>query len=282
MGKKSTKYRLQLLLLAVAVVMGILYIANDLFMYRRFDRSTPEITFDTDVLEVSVNVTEEELLNGVKATDKKDGDVTDTVIIESISKMVGDHQRVITYAAFDQDNHVGKAQRKMRYTDYTAPRFSLEEPLKADSVNAEMLDILKPLHATDCIDGDLTSQIVVMDTEMLSMSADVMMAQYEVQVTNSCGDVVTLKLPVKFLMNNTGEFADVKLFEYLIYCKVGENVNLDSYIESVSGIGREYGAEDLTISSDLNTSIPGVYTATYTLKTEQVSASTDLVIVVEE
>ncbi|MGN1266352.1 MAG: hypothetical protein ACI4UH_00290 [Dorea sp.] len=282
MGKKSTKYRLRLLLLATAVVMGILYIANEWLLYSRFDRSTPEITFDTDVLEVSVDVTEEELLEGVKAIDKKDGDVTDTVIIESISKMLGDHQRVITYAAFDQDNHVGKAQRKMRYVDYKAPRFSLEEPLRADSVNAEISDILKPLHATDCIDGDLTSQIVVMDTEILSMSSDAMTAQYEVQVTNSCGDVATLKLPVKLLMDSTGGFANIELSKYLIYSKVGKSVDLGSYIESVSGIGRDYGPKDVKISSDLDTSAPGVYTATYTLKTEQASVSTDLVIVVEE
>ena len=282
MRKKSTQYRLRILLLAVAVGMGILYIANEWVLYSRFDRSTPEITFDTDVLEVSVGVTEEELLAGVKATDKKDGDVTDTVIIESISKMLGDHQRVITYAAFDQDNHVGKVQRKMRYVDYMAPRFSLDGPLKADSVNTEMSEILEPLHAADCIDGDLTSQIIVTDTEILSMSSDSMTAQYEVQVTNSCGDVATLKLPVKLLMNNTGAYANVELSQYLIYCKVGEGVDLGAFIVSASAAGLEYGPGDVQISSNLDTSMPGVYTATYTLNTEQASASTDLIIVVEE
>ncbi|MGN0422057.1 MAG: hypothetical protein ACI4EY_04910 [Lachnospiraceae bacterium] len=282
MGKKSTQYRLRILLLAVAVGMGILYIANEWILYSRYDRSTPEITFDTDVLEVSVGVTEEELLAGVKATDKKDGDVTDTIIIESISKMLGDHQRVITYAAFDQDNHVGKAQRKMKYVDYTPPRFSLDGPLRADSVNAEMSEILEPLHASDCIDGDLTSQIVVTDTEMVSMTSDAMTAQYEVQVTNSCGDVATLKLPVKIVMNSTGAYASVELSQYLIYSKVGEGVDLGAYIVRASAAGLEYGPEALQISSDLDTSMPGVYTATYTLITEQASASTDLIIVVEE
>lgn len=282
MAKKSTRRRLQILLLAAAVIMVILYIVNRWVLYSRFDRSTPEITFDSEVLEVSVAVTEEELLNGVTAADKKDGDVTDTIIIESISKMLGDHERIVTYAAFDKDNHVGKAQRKIRYTDYTSPRFSLEGPLEAGTMNAEMSDILAPLHATDCIDGDLTSQIVVIDTEITSMSADAMTAQYEVQVTNSCGDVTTLKLPVRMQMNTSGSFAEIKLSEYLAYRKVGEAVDPAAFVVSASAGGQEYGVGGLQINSNLDTSMPGVYTVTYTLSVEGNSTSTDLIIVVEE
>lgn len=282
MAKKSTRRRLQILLLAAAVIMVILYIVNRWVLYSRFDRSTPEISFDSEVLEVSVAVTEEELLNGVTAADKKDGDVTDTIIIESISKMLGDHERIVTYAAFDKDNHVGKAQRKIRYTDYTSPRFSLDGPLEAGTMNAEMSDILAPLHATDCIDGDLTSQIVVIDTEITSMSADAMTAQYEVQVTNSCGDVTTLKLPVRMQMNTSGSFAEIKLSEYLAYRKVGEAVDPAAFVVSASAGGQEYGVGGVQINSNLDTSMPGVYTVTYTLSVEGNSTSTDLIIVVEE
>ena len=282
MAKQSTRRRLQILLLAAAVIMVILYIVNRWVLYSRFDRSTPEITFDSEVLEVSVAVTEEELLNGVTAADKKDGDVTDTIIIESISKMLGDHERIVTYAAFDKDNHVGKAQRKIRYTDYTSPRFSLDGPLEAGTMNAEMSDILAPLHATDCIDGDLTSQIVVIDTEITSMSADAMTAQYEVQVTNSCGDVTTLKLPVRMQMNTSGSFAEIKLSEYLAYRKVGEAVDPAAFVVSASAGGQEYGVGGVQINSNLDTSMPGVYTVTYTLSVEGNSTSTDLIIVVEE
>lgn len=282
MAKKSTRRHLQILLLAAAVIMVILYIVNRWVLYSRFDRSTPEIIFDSEVLEVSVAVTEEELLNGVTAADKKDGDVTNTIIIESISKMLGDHERIVTYAAFDKDNHVGKAQRKIRYTDYTSPRFSLEGPLEAGNMNAEMSDILAPLHATDCIDGDLTSQIVVIDTEITSMSADAMTAQYEVQVTNSCGDVTTLKLPVRMQMNASGSFAEIKLSEYLAYRKVGEAVDPAAFVVSASAGGQEYGVGGVQINSNLDTSMPGVYTVTYTLSVEGNSTSTDLIIVVEE
>lgn len=282
MAKKSTRRHLQILLLAAVVIMVILYIVNRWVLYSRFDRSTPEITFDSEVLEVSVAVTEEELLNGVTAADKKDGDVTDTIIIESISKMLGDHERIVTYAAFDKDNHVGKAQRKIRYTDYTSPRFSLDGPLEAGTMNAEMSDILAPLHATDCIDGDLTSQIVVIDTEITSMSADAMTAQYEVQVTNSCGDVTTLKLPVRMQMNTSGSFAEIKLSEYLAYRKVGEAVDPAAFVVSASAGGQEYGVGGVQINSNLDTSMPGVYTVTYTLSVEGNSTSTDLIIVVEE
>lgn len=282
MAKKSMRKRFQVLVFAAAVIMVLLYIANRWVLYSRFDRSTPEISFDSEILEVSVAVTEEELLNGVTAADKKDGDVTDTIIIESISKMLGDNERIVTYAAFDKDNHVGKAQRKIRYTDYTAPRFSLDGPLEVASMNAEMSDILAPLHATDCIDGDLTGQIVVTDMEITSMSSDAMTAQYEVQVTNSCGDMATLNLPVRMQMNTNGSFAEIQLSEYLTYRKVGEAVDPAAFVVSASAGGQEYGVGGVQINSNLDTSMPGVYTVTYTLSVEGSSTSTDLIIVVEE
>ena len=280
-GEKTVK-RIKTVLFCVMLLVAALYALNRWLLYSSFDRTVPEITFGQELLEISVDAPKEELLSDVKAVDARDGDVTDTIIIESISKMLGDHERIVTYAAFDKDNHVGKAQRKIRYTDYTSPRFSLDGPLEAGTMNAEMSDILAPLHATDCIDGDLTSQIVVIDTEITSMSADAMTAQYEVQVTNSCGDVTTLKLPVRMQMNTSGSFAEIKLSEYLAYRKVGEAVDPAAFVVSASAGGQEYGVGGVQINSNLDTSMPGVYTVTYTLSVEGNSTSTDLIIVVEE
>lgn len=285
MKKKKVTERIKLLLLAIMLVMLLLYVVNRWLLYSKYDKSSPEITFEKELLEVSVSATEEELLADVKAKDKKDGDVTDTIMVESMSKMLEDNQRIVTYAAFDKDNHVGKAERRIRYTDYTGPRFSLEEPLSAKSASAEISEILKPLHASDCIDGDLTNQIVVIDTEMLSMAAESIEMQYEVQVTNSSGDVATVKLPVKVRMDGNGvssNLASVTLSEYLTYRKVGEPVDLGAFITGVMLDGQPAGGEVVEIGSNLDTSQPGVYTATYTVNSMSGAASTNLIIVVEE
>ena len=101
-------------------------------------------------------------------------------------------------------------------------------------------------------------------------------------MTNSCGDVTTLKLPVRMQMNTSGSFAEIKLSEYLAYRKVGEAVDPAAFVVSASAGGQEYGVGGVQINSNLDTSMPGVYTVTYTLSVEGNSTSTDLIIVVEE
>ena len=302
MNKKRAGTRLRALLFAIMCVMFVVYGINRFLVLNHSDQTSPVIRFDQDLLEVSVDVTEEELLSGVTAEDRKDGDVTDTVIIESISKLLDGKERIVTYAAFDGDNHVGKAERRIRYTNYTPPRFYLDGPIRAASMDAGISEILKPLRAEDCIDGDLTEQIVVLDSELQSMTAEGLSVVYEVQVTNSCGDVASLKLPMTVSFDGgtgTKGYAELKLTDYLVYRKTGETLDYLSFVKSaaingvpVSGVGIEtpegsgeeaLAAENvLTVESDLDLTRAGVYTVRYRLKNEDAEASADLIIVVEE
>lgn len=282
MLKKKTMIQIRRVLLLLALVMILLYGLNRLLLYRSFDKTGPEIQFDEELLKVSVKVTEEELLEGVKATDSKDGDVTDTVIIESISKLLPGNERIVTYAAFDNDNHVGKAERRIQYKDYKAPRFSLDEPLTT-SLSSDMSEMIGALHAKDCIDGDISDQIVITNADITGLSGDEASMTYEVQVTNSCGDIASLQLPVSINMSGTNsQFAEIKLEKYLIYKKVGKSVDFESYIEDVVAAGNVASAADVKVTSDYDKSEPGVYTATYTLEVNGETASTQLYIVVEE
>lgn len=282
MLKKKTMIQIRRVLLLLALVMILLYGLNRLLLYRSFDKTGPEIQFDEELLKVSVKVTEEELLEGVKAMDNKDGDVTDTVIIESISKLLPGNERIVTYAAFDNDNHVGKAERRIQYKDYKAPRFSLDEPLTT-SLSSDMSEMIGALHAKDCIDGDISDQIVITNADITGLSGDEASMTYEVQVTNSCGDIASLQLPVSINMSGTNsQFAEIKLEKYLIYKKVGKSVDFESYIEDVVAAGNVASAADVKVTSDYDKSEPGVYTATYTLEVNGETASTQLYIVVEE
>ena len=47
---------------------------------------------------------------GVSARDNRDGDVTHTIIIESITAINEDHVAVVSYAAFDRSGNVGNVQ----------------------------------------------------------------------------------------------------------------------------------------------------------------------------
>ena len=284
--EKTTGDKIKMVLLIAAVLTVLLYIVNRVILYNAFDRSYPEITFEQEVLEVSVADAEDKILAGVSASDKKDGDVTDTLLIESISKMLESGERIVTYAAFDEDNHVGKAERRIRYTDYTAPRFSLEEPLQMKSMSSRTSDILSPLKAMDCIDGDVTDQVIVVNTEISSLSTEAIEAFYTVQVTNSCGDMAQLRLPVAFQLStesHMGVKGEIVLTDYLVYTQLGKTPDFTDYVESVKVGREEFGAGSLQIdTSKLDVSQSGVYSVTYNLQAENAYASIELLVVVEE
>ena len=84
--------------------------------YRSKDTLGPVISMDSSDIFVSVNDPQSQVMAGVTAMDSKDGDVTNLMLIEDLSDFVEEDTRIVSYAAFDKDNHVSKAQRRM--TDY--------------------------------------------------------------------------------------------------------------------------------------------------------------------
>ena len=63
------------------------------------DDAAPVIVCSSSEIHVSVDASEEELLFGVTAMDAEDGDITSSVVIESISSFVEPGKSIITYAA---------------------------------------------------------------------------------------------------------------------------------------------------------------------------------------
>ena len=285
MWKKGTLKRIKKTLFGIMLLFIVLYAANAWLLHQKMDSDGPVITFEEEILEVSINVSDEELLSGVRAEDKKDGDVSEYLMIESMSGLLSDNQRIVTYVAFDKDNHVGKAERRIQYTDYTSPRFSLSEPLNMAVSSMSSSNVLESLHATDCIDGDLTDQIIITNTEVEGMSLEAVTGFYEVQVTNSCGDMASLKLPIKMNLsaeNTYTDYAKIELTEYLTYCKAGEVIEPEAYVKSAWIGEQEYEAGSLQIDSAVDIAIPGVYTITYSIQENEAGASVDLIVVVEE
>lgn len=120
------------------------------------DNQAPVITMDTDSIQVSCQAEDGELLKGIRATDSKDGDVTGSLIVESVSNFMENYTRNMTVVAFDSDNHATKAARKITYTDYVSPTFSLTEPLRF-AMNTQ--DIMGTLTCSDVLDGDITGKL---------------------------------------------------------------------------------------------------------------------------
>ncbi len=192
--RKSDK-RLTLILLMLCLASAAVYGGARWYISREGDSSCPVISFDKDIIEVSVSDPDEKLLRGVSAYDKKDGDVSGSLVIESRSALLGGSERIVTYAAFDSDNNVGKGQRRIRYTDYVSPRLSLDAPLTVTSSSTPAAELVAKIHADDCIDGDISDEIVVLSSKEEITVGDAQLRILEIQVTNSCGDIVFCRIP---------------------------------------------------------------------------------------
>ena len=61
-------------------------------------------------LEYRDGMSDEELLEGVTATDETDGDVSGSLVVEKVSE-AGNRTVIVTYGAKDAANNVAKASR---------------------------------------------------------------------------------------------------------------------------------------------------------------------------
>ena len=82
-----------------------------LVLYLGKDRKGPEIFFDEEKqIEYAEGMDEALLLEGVTAVDEKDGNVSDSLLVEKVAGTNG-KEVIVTYVARDGANNVGKASR---------------------------------------------------------------------------------------------------------------------------------------------------------------------------
>lgn len=266
------KKKNRLFLLAIAACLA-LYFGYRTVDRLKTDKTPPQITFSDESVEVSVQDPKVALLQGVTATDNRDGDVSASVIVERIKLTDPDGSILVKYAAFDSSGNVVKAERKAKYTDYESPRFSLRAPLLFAANSS--FDILDVINATDPLDGNIHHRV---RATSLDGSAVTAAGNHEVEfrVTNSLGDTTRLVLPVE--VYTAGAYnMDVKMTQYLIYLEAGSSFDAYEYLDCViwnreivslrSGIPYNYSVK---ITGDVDTGTPGVYTVTYTVTKEHI------------
>ncbi|MBQ3045687.1 MAG: hypothetical protein IJD49_07050 [Clostridia bacterium] len=242
------------------------------------DRSHPVIEAAEGVLEVDVDVTDEELLEGVTAFDKKDGDITSDIVVESVSRFIEGTECIVTYAVSDSDNHVAKCTRNIRYKNYTPPKFAMSAPLVyslGDTVN-----ILGSVGARDVIDGNISDKVVISATDYNDNAEGVY--SLSLQVMNSKGDASYLDLPI-YVENISLLAPKIELSEYLIYLKKGQKADFNSYVSRISFQNGAVEDAALRISTDCNFDVPGTYSVHYyATRAEGHQGHTVLTVIVEE
>lgn len=258
-----------ILSLVLCIVSLVCYHGYSFYHSRIKDQTYPVIEMEEKELEISIEDGEDILLKGITAYDKKDGDVTESIVIESISRFVNG-KRIVTYAAFDKDNHVSKAEREISYKDYESPKFSSKEgyrfPLNAKS-------IMDGMKAEDCIDGDLTKYIKAAPGYYVSVGA-VGCYEFQYQVVNLAGDVEYLPVTVEIYDPADPDVIDFELKEYVVYTKKGEKIDAWSYLDVEDPAG--FQIDD----SEVNYDEEGTYEITYSIEIGERKGTNRLAVVV--
>ena len=283
------------------IVSVALFLAFQLRARSHKDSSGLDIFMGSGTIEASVTDSEDVLLADVTARDSRDGDVTDSLVVEKISTFLRPSTRIITYAAFDKENHVTRAERELVYTDYEAPKFTITEPLV---FSAGTTEILAHVSVADCLDGDLTDSVKILSNERLMVDVP---GNYEIklQAANSAGDVETLPVTVKILEEGPGEL-QIFLSDYVVYVPAGGEFDPLSLVKEVKIGGTKYpvvpgagsyengvnnpaevtvGTNYIHVDDTVDRSTPGDYRVTYSMTIEkgngtEISGETTLYVVV--
>ena len=199
------------------------------------DRTLPIIEMDSDEVTISVKGGDAAILEGIKASDEKDGDITGNLFVESKSTFIEKGIFKATIAVADSDNHVTKVERKVTYSDYRSPQFTLTEPLKflTTRENRDDLNIAESLTANDVVDGNISNKIKISSEYSINGYTP---GDYKMEfiVTNSMGD--TSRLPVTVNIYSALEengLPEIILSNYLINIPVGEGADIAALIDQI-------------------------------------------------
>lgn len=247
------------------------FVAFQGYMRMIQDKKPPVVTCDSSELNVSVEATEQDLLKGVKATDNRSGDVSDTLVVENMSEFTEDGKRTVTYAAVDKSMNVGRAERTLVYEDYSPPVFHMTGSLCFTA--GDTVDVSSKITAESVLDGDLTSNIKY----SLEKTVDTQVAgEYpiEFRVMDSGGNTVYLKTQIS-ITDKSYAGIRVNLKDYLIYLSVGEAFDPNAYFDAADKEG------ELTVQSNVNTAEAGSYYVDYIVNAGALSGKSRLVVIVQ-
>lgn len=245
------------------------------------DTSIPEITSDREVLEIPCDYTEEQLMEGLTACDAKDGDLTAEIVAGNFSRFLSPGLCDLTYVVFDSSNQPGSLTRRVRFTDYHSPDFTLTDPLVFEESEGSYTTVMDQIGASDMLEGDLSDWVIQTDSDANYQKS----GDYHVQmeVTNSYGDTSSLSLPVHVVKSGS-QSMEIVLSSWIVYLDPGSEIRPADYVTALyNGNGESVGAEAVSWESGVDTQTPGVYEIHYTVSDGQGhSGETWMTVVVRE
>lgn len=269
---------------ALRIVTVILFAVSLLFAgwanhryYSQLNTDYPAITNTVEELDISVQDPPEAIFTGLSATDATDGDLTDRIMVASVSHFLEPATVRVKYVVFDSHNNSATLTRRVHYTDYTPPVFMLDKA-PVYTVGSSF-DLLKHIRVEDCLDGDISDRIRVVSNMVNNYSV----GNYPVvlEVSNSCGDTAQITLWVTYLAKEGT--AAVALQQYIVYHPQGETFEPKRWITSVTDRhNTSLNIDHIEVQGNLDVNTPGVYSLVYSYADGKLAGQSTLTVVVTE
>lgn len=251
----------RIILIVVSILSLGIFGISELIRFSGRDTEAPEITSDRDVLEIPCEYTQEQLMEGLSAEDETDGDLTSEIIAGSFSRFINTGECNLTYVVFDSSDQPATFTRKVRFTDYHPPRFTLTEPLVFSEQEGSYTTAMERLGASDQLDGDLKEWITQTDTDVNYQRVGTY--TMSVEVSNSFGDTSSAALPVH-VVSAENRRVDIALTSGIVYISAGESLDPSAYISGVTAAdGSSLDPSAVTAESAVDTNTPGCYEVHY-------------------
>ena len=270
--------RILRIITAIVFVFSLLFAgwANNRYNSKR-NADYPEMTSDVELLEISVQDPPEAIFRDLHARDATDGDLTDQIMVATVSHFLEPGTVRVKYVVFDQHNNSATLTRRVHYTDYEAPKFSLEKnPVYTVGDSFDLLDYIR---VEDCIDGDISDHIRVISNMVNTYSV----GKYPVvlEVSNSFGDTAQVTVWVAYeAKQNT---AIVKLHQYIVYVEQGGAFEPEKWLASVTDRDSDsLGSRTVDLLGSLDLNKPGCYQLVYSYNDGVRSGQAPLTVVVTE
>lgn len=217
------------------------------------DTVAPEIADSVGDLHLQVSDNDDVLLQGLTATDDRDGDLTNRIMVERVSRFSQLGVCQVSYVVFDNSNNFARYQRTITYDDYISPRLQLEQPLMYRM--GEQIAIMDRIRLYDCLDGDITYKLKLESSNVPADTTGVY--EIELYATNNYGDDIYAKIPLNIGIYSA-DAPKIELKQYLAYTKVGKEFSPMDYVTSVvDKTGEEISLDEVKILSQVDLSKAG-------------------------
>lgn len=253
------------------------------FMRMNADTEGPEIVFTSEAPSVyRSDMSNEELLTGVTATDRKDGDVSSSLTVESVYE-IDDSHVAVTYTAKDNSNNITKQKYEMEMDPSDAGKASEDTSAfgeKTDDADAE---------ATTGVDTEQSEESETMaDSDKSSDAGDNSSVEEdereETPTPTPEVDEAAAEKEKQEAEANTMPDQNPRIYltDYLIKVPVGTSVDLLSYVSEIKDDSDDAYAlwRKVQITGEVNSAVRGTYKCTYYVIDSQNNISNNAVLTV--